>query len=262
MSENLMITRGSGQAHAVNTLEDLYMLLEKCGKRTFGRVTTQDSIYSQLLRMFKSLVEESFQGKTGTFAKVLQGPKGLGKTSCLRNFASAASYMSRDVDTFYLAFPEHEDVPNDLLQEDTSLCSIIMKELMLSLSEPTERMNRSDQLVQALCEKDRRLVLIIDELDIMFQYNRDDCISFIDKSLAELNSLANTRSGRLMIIVSGSSSQLLDYMWNINAGPALKVLSLGHRLNPNRFRLLHVFNMQEEENHPNHTRCCIYFSFH
>ena len=60
---------------------------KKLAKVTNKHFTTvfHDSVYNELIKMFIALRDGDFEDKTGIFTKILLGPRGIAKTTCLRN---------------------------------------------------------------------------------------------------------------------------------------------------------------------------------
>lgn len=232
----VLIGRNESNLTIPTNVEELYDVFNSCSRDNFGTIVLplyktkyHESVYKELLRMFRSLIEvdagKTFNGKTGVFAKVLCGHRGAGKSSCLRFFVSAASYMCSNVDCFYIDLTcLRSSLPDDIKRKKYSLCALINDELNLEMCD-SPSMTNSDKLVKALCDKNRRLIIVLDKMDELFTYNGDEAIDFIDRTLGELGSLTNSRSGRVMIIASTSSSRLHDYFRRIH-------------LNENRFQYM------------------------
>ena len=103
-----------------------------------------------------------------------------------------------------------------------------------------------DFIVRSLAERKTKLILVVDEVDQLFKAGEQNSIfyKFAHKSLSELAVLGNNTSGRLMIILSGSSPRLRSFVKGASVDFSdqekadYKLLSRNLNMNSSRYKTL------------------------
>lgn len=243
-----VMTNEEGNNDALTTLEKFYIAIQNAHDHDVGdiavpffRTPFHMSVYDELRKMLQEFHMDNYKGRTGTFSKILPGPRGIGKTNCLRTFASVVPTLCKNTSSFYLSVPSGNSstIPEDIVSEK-SLCKVIAKNLELEL-EKQEFETMADALVRAL--GDQRLVVIIDEMERLFnRYKSFETFAY--NTLDELSNLANNTSGKLIILLSGSSLRLSEYIKGKLKGELSEeekkweVFNHNHDLNGKRYQCL------------------------
>jgi hypothetical protein len=236
------------------SLEYLSIRMNSAREFGLGKVTKNHfvtdfhkGIYGELADMCRALCQDRYQEKTGMFTKVLPGPRGVAKTTCLRNFVTAAPLLAPKVVSYFFSVSSAGAVPEKVLSAGT-LCKLVLDELFENPKEISLGEGAQDILVRNLVERSLRLVLVVDEVDQLFKAKESN-VKFFDfayKSLSELASLGNSTCGRLMIILSGSSSRLSTFIKGTKQDLTkdeledFPILSMQLNMNNNRYKLLRV----------------------
>ena len=181
----------------------------------------QRELYRFLMERCYILARGGFQGERGTSSSTLVGCKGLGKTTAFRNFITLAPLLYEDVIPIFITC---EDNVSTGLADTTFLKAVeVLCEMELGW-EIRKKLNflelSATRLTECLATKGKYLLLIIDELDMLYQTNPDRFPRITD-SLSELSCIGNSPSGRISCVLSGSSA-MLEHLIRTNVLPGMK----------------------------------------
>lgn len=186
------------------------------GKEIPGRKTrifdtnTHRQIFSVLMDYAETLGRGEFENKSGTCSTTLVGAKGIGKTECFLNFVHLASTFVPNVIVIYINF--HEIDSDGSLFRTLSLSQILEIELgkygVCAIESKNGDLPRPLwlKLLVGLNKVNLRLLLLVDEFEQLYR-----CISCAKTSITTLNEVAafgSQRSGRISVILCGSSAMM------------------------------------------------------
>jgi len=170
------------------------------------RSQTQINIFDRLLRFVDSLSMDRFAASNGSSTCILVGPKGIGKSGCLRRFVDVCSSLYPNVIAGYVTY---EDVNKSDICE-LSLTSYMRNFLAvhdIPLVNVIEGSGDSmiKRITRTLKSRGKYLFLVLDEVDQLYTMSPSE--KYLDH-LHELIGLGNQSSGRIFTLVSGSSTRL------------------------------------------------------
>lgn len=176
-------------------------------------------IFSILLSMSDSLSNGRYRNQRGICCSTLAGAKGIGKTISLQAFTKICKKIFPNIYTVYISF-------NNILCERnrlqyTSLISILMTEIEKSVGilipQGNQHQPLCELLIEYLMKNNINILVLVDELDQLYK-------SELESSLVTLHDLAylgNQPSGRVSILVCGSSS-MMEYLIRANGDSDVK----------------------------------------
>lgn len=179
----------------------------------------QRALYEFLYQRVLLLSKGEFLGERGTSCKTVIGCKGLGKTTALRNFLRAASVLFPSVVLLYITCEGTSDEFWGMPIVAT-IETVLKQKLEYAFSAPDFGDCDYAPLERVLEEKGKRLFLIIDEFDMLYQQDPVTKPS-VTKTIAQLASIGNSESGLISVILSGSSA-MLESLIRTNATSAMR----------------------------------------
>jgi hypothetical protein len=170
------------------------------------RSQTQINIFDRLLRFVDSLSMDRFDASNGSSTCILVGPKGIGKSGCLRRFVDVCSSLYPNVIAGYITY---EDVKKSDICELSLTC--YMRNFLavhdIPLVDVIEGSGDSmiKRIARTLKSRGKYLFLVLDEVDKLYTMSPSE--KYLDH-LNDLIGLGNQSSGRIFTLVSGSSTRL------------------------------------------------------
>ena len=162
----------------------------------------------------RRLAAGAFIGVNGCPARTLQGAKGIGKTTMLREFAVAAEAAFPNVIVVYVSFEGVTRVGMPLAA--SPLLDVVTAALRdrgvdvdyVTPSDLARGYHQGIQLSHALEDSGKFLLLLVDELDELYKVAPTDAPLFrmANNSLAELQWLGTQSAGRFGTLLCGSSA--------------------------------------------------------
>jgi len=170
----------------------------------------QRELFQTLFNKATSLLQGKYLNTRGISSRTLVGAKGIGKTSSLLACNSVAPWAFPGVVSMYFDF---NDFTQSVFAERTVM-DVVYQELhahlLLSYS-PLDRPTRVADVVRVLDAGDRRLLLLLDEFDALYEtppLTEPHAAQIALRTLAGLKAAGDESSGRLAVVLCGSSSLL------------------------------------------------------
>lgn len=155
-------------------------------------------IMSMITTKVISLLNGDYEYSRGENSTLLLGAKGIGKTTTLLSISITLSLLSEKLVPIYIQYVSDE------YRVKTPSC--LISEALKSRGLIDQTIERIDEITQILIKHDLRVLLIVDELDQLYQTeSTKDCAL---ETLSQLAHLGSDASGRYCIIGCGSSSAL------------------------------------------------------
>ncbi len=161
----------------------------------------QQEMMTLLFSVVDKLTSNAYVGMPGVNTLTVMGPRGLGKSGILDIFADVGGVLYDNLVVLHYSFIKVGESGNPIY--DTPL---IMKaaELLNVVNGPGSLF---DEIVKDLKLQDKYLLVVVDELDKLYQQEPTDKLV---QHLKDINALGNDGSGRVYTLLCGSSSSLLD----------------------------------------------------
>lgn len=155
-----------------------------------------------------ALIKDQFVGKNGVHSRLLQGSKGIGKSTVLEAFVEYCPQEFKDIIPIYITF-------NDLTRK-RSLVSrkdiieiIILKLIELKIVSKDDFKEEADYLAENIIEilkkNNKYILLLIDELDQIYRV-KGPLAELGLENLGNLTFLGDQKSGRFVVFLCGSSA--------------------------------------------------------
>ena len=149
-----------------------------------------------------ALIKNRYVGSNGSHARLIQGPKGIGKSFVLETFAEYCTQVYPNVLPVYLTY-------NDMRSKGDQLSQNTILEIIL------EKMKKEDykikdrakprEISEILKENDKYCLVLIDELDQLYRVT-DSLAQIGHWLLGDLLFLGNQSEGRIVVLLCGSSA--------------------------------------------------------
>ena len=187
-------------------------------------VTYPSAAHHELLR---ALVEQCTRLSTGDFvdsngahARLLQGPKGIGKTTILRKFVYACQAAFPSIIPIYITFNDmaERDSPlreNDIMQVIAEVLRSRGIDVASPAASPEKFTSLSGRIVKAMKSaplapdgKPIRLLIIADEIDQLYRSSPSDSLRWAtaQSCLGNLAFLGDRSTGHFSVMLCGSSA--------------------------------------------------------
>ena len=161
---------------------------------------THKEIACRLFNLCRGLQEGSFAGRNGLATAVFVGTQGIGKSWMLRLFVSVCNALFPNLWAMYSTLDDIVDHP----LSSTPLLETVKSRLFgHNIPDP--------DLFTALAKSNRRLLLILDELDTLYKQDPDQHVGpspsrnvYLD-TLHNLNQFGNNSDGRVAVVLCGST---------------------------------------------------------
>lgn len=174
-------------------------------------------MYSWLRSKADSLVskvpQQNYKDKEGSCSSSIVGAKGIGKSTMMRAFTSFLPFLYSEIIPIYISYNNSLATESMVLKK--SLMNVI-KDILHSHHGFPKNEEGGDRLEISLEKHNKYVMLFVDELDQLYRIAKDDQVYSNSKtSLHDLAYLGNTRSGRIVTILCGSSA-LLSHLITCN----------------------------------------------
>jgi hypothetical protein len=207
---------------------------------------TQREIFSLLWHQASNLSIGNYVETQGVCSSTMVGAKGIGKTASLKLFSATAQYAFKNVIEIYVSFNNAFSSGCPLLQK--SVLSVVVDELKrigIELRDDLSEPMLGQRLISALIRHGVYLHLIVDELDQAYKIDGKEYPEVI-RSLHDLSYFGNQPSGRIAVLVCGSSAMIQNLI-TTNADDKIReefiLLKTGAtNLNGNKFITKRVYS--------------------
>ncbi len=169
---------------------------------------SHDQLYHSLIDTATELQANKFVDTIGIASYILLGPRGIGKTTSFRNFVQVVSIVCSDVIPVYVSYV-------DVLSEPILRSKTILEIVELQVNNFGVTSDQSTEYVylrlfDALTASNKRVLLIIDEMDKLFEVDPFlmNWFETLTRSLGELAKIGDDASGLFACILCGSSVHL------------------------------------------------------
>lgn len=208
-------------------------------KRKIYKTAAHVELHRGLTSHLDALTRDRYRETNGPHSRLVQGPKGIGKSTMLRTFLDQ---KHEKVISLYLSYDE-------LLQTDSVLKTNTVLQLIdqrltecgINKSTSTSK-NMGERLAKALEENDKYFFLVVDEIDQLYRQSRQN-VSVYEVARCNLGDLAwlgNQKSGRFAVFLCGSSASC-PLLVTCNADKEEFPLQIGApNLNVQRYRTLRL----------------------
>jgi hypothetical protein len=159
-SQTIPTLTSSNFTNTVATLSQASIEGSRLPSRLFATPSHVEGL-SHLIECTRQLTTLNLSGQNGTTSSSLLGAKGTGKTTVLQSFVELSPVWYPNLLPVYISFahPKTKSVP---LAE--TLCELLRKEHGLQLQS-----NDIDDLLVLLSKMQLRLLLVVDELDVLYR---------------------------------------------------------------------------------------------
>lgn len=171
------------------------------------RIGSHVEIAASLLDMCEGLSTGRWQHGTGSHARALQAPKGVGKSVLLRSFTAVCQSVFPDVIPIYVSYAG--------FQTDETLQAKPIHEMVLDKLILHGVLNGDEvtgvNISRVLQRSDKRLLLLVDEVDELYRVDDtpDRKLANLAKAcMGSLSSFANLSTGRVSVVVCSSTASL------------------------------------------------------
>ena len=172
------------------------------------RTRAHRELFGLLSHKCNNLLEGDFNNTVGVSTRTLLGAKGIGKSSALTSFLQLCpSLYGESLVPIYVSY---YSIQSDDLLRKNSLGQILFRELnQVGLNVKSEDIH--DTLV-ALRNENRKLLLVVDEIDRLFSCKSD--FEYSQRTIGDLTAIAENRFGVSSALICGSSASLPDLVSN------------------------------------------------
>lgn len=222
--------RGDLENHA-----QLYKAQDRQNNEVYDSPTHKE-LATRLFSMCQGLQSRKFANKNGMATAVYVGTKGIGKSWMLRLFVSVCNSLFPEVLAMYITLESVVDHP-------LSSCPLLnaVKSRLFGSEMPDK------DLFTALARAKKRILLIVDELDVLYLQVPSKEVGcapgrnvYLD-TLHHLNQLGNNSDGRVAVVLCGSTLLLHQL---VKAEPSLaskyQMISDAPNLNDAKFRPIRI----------------------
>lgn len=175
-------------------------------------------LYAQAL----NLVNGRYAFTQGICSSAMVAAKGVGKTACMKTFASIASKLFPQLNVLYISYNNFFETDRTIANESL-LKTIKTQFIQVGLFKNADFESKESTKVQillALQRRDSYLLIFVDELDQLYRINgQNEPVAVTN--LHDLSFLANQSSGRVAITVCGSSA-VMENLITTNANDDIR----------------------------------------
>lgn len=176
----------------------------------------QQELYEVLFSVSSTLATGAYRSKGTLASKTLRGPRGTGKSTAMTAFATVAPLFLPDLIPVYVNYIGMDDSAAGGYMRRYSVLVMVADALAVHgiHAAPTQ-----DGIVAALERHDKYVLLLLDEVDKLYESQGDVRVDSSNPSLrfavelqtlGQLASLGDDPRGRLAVLLCGSSSLLGD----------------------------------------------------
>eukprot|EP00698_Gefionella_okellyi_P002398 TRINITY_DN1225_c0_g1_i3.p1 TRINITY_DN1225_c0_g1~~TRINITY_DN1225_c0_g1_i3.p1 ORF type:complete len:535 (-),score=100.87 TRINITY_DN1225_c0_g1_i3:807-2411(-) len=233
----------------IPVLEDLVDALAGSGNvcealetRVF-RTRTHQQIFDILQIQSRGLMTGSFKGTIGPPTKTMTGPKGIGKSTVAQAYVQLLPLFYDDVIPLYLSWHGVTETSRTWMSKQRlgDILAQYLQEIDVAVPAATEHSDRIDEVLEVLERKNKRLFLVLDEMDEFFKCDTDSA----PETLSDLQVISESRSGRISVLLCGSSSSLMSLVTGKSAADPdmmkrFKVLKHERNLNSQKYAQMPV----------------------
>lgn len=203
--------------------------------------TAHFEIFTVLVAHVQNLESGRYVSTQGVCSATLVGAKGIGKTSCFKIFTALAPYVSTVI-VIYVSF--NSDGSVILARSLSSTVAMYLEQKGLQVPN-NNNLTISENIIDALTHHDRHLLILADELDQLYKLDGNKHQNAV-ASLSDLAYFGNQPSGRISVLVCGSSA-LMENLITTNASDHIRaefpLLATGAiNLNGTKFRTKRVYS--------------------
>jgi hypothetical protein len=169
---------------------------------------SHQQVMEALVHQASFLQANKFKGSNGAHARLLHGPKGIGKTHMLRTFTAVCQEAFPDIIPVYITFNEKSERDNVLRSHD--IMQVVAQQLAkhgIAVQADADT-SVSVAVIEALEASGKKLLLLVDEIDQLYRVNSHD-VEY-DAARSSLSNLAfigdRGNTGVISAVICGSSA--------------------------------------------------------
>eukprot|EP01138_Halocafeteria_seosinensis_P009591 gb/GECG01009801.1/.p1 GENE.gb/GECG01009801.1/~~gb/GECG01009801.1/.p1 ORF type:complete len:549 (+),score=50.16 gb/GECG01009801.1/:1-1647(+) len=176
------------------------------GKRLYETMAHEEMV--TFLQMHAGVLNEGyFKDKDGVQSRLLIGPRGIGKSTTLREFTRLCALIYPAIIPIYISF---ERIRYSRKLQETELDDLLIELLTKTGIDFGSDINQSEDkmfaIANTLKDNGKYCFLLLDELDEV--YSLEDSIANKGTSLSALRCLATDHTGSFYTVLCGSSANL------------------------------------------------------
>jgi hypothetical protein len=243
-------TKLGGIISAVNSQEEILRQVSKdCReKHKFEMYDTPAHrvLLTSVHKKCELLAKNRFVDKNGVQCRMIQGPKGVGKSTILEKYVELCTNYHPKVIPIYLSFDSLNNKFHDANLEERTVGEFIHNKLTSEFGleivlSPNKKEYLGESIARALTEADKYVLLIVDEFEEVYRtsdtnVNRNNRLHI----LGDLNWLGNQKTGRFAIFLCGSSSSCPLLVTCHASKDEFPLLSDAPHLNGSKYRTLRL----------------------
>jgi hypothetical protein len=204
------------------------------------RTNAHKELYEVLFRKVETLSSGRYVGTRGVASASIVGAKGIGKTTALTSFATLCPLVAPNVVPVFVTL-NHVGLKDHALLQSTLAENVAEQLEKLGIPVQSYRTERVREVVQALHNANKYLLLLVDELDQLYRLDPASSLGkWALQTLSELVFFGDQSSGRVCTLICGSSAMLpLLITRNVNDS-GFPLLSRAPSLNGNKYQTKRV----------------------
>jgi hypothetical protein len=245
------ITTSRGIISAVNSQEEILRQVSKdCReKHKFEMYDTPAHrvLLTSVHKKCELLANNRFVDKNGVQCRMIQGPKGVGKSTILEKYVELCTSYHPKVIPIYLSFDSLYEKFHDTNNLEERTVGVFMHDKLTSefgleiVSSHDKKEYLGESIARALTEADKYVLLIVDEFEEVYRTSdtnpdRKNRLHI----LGDLNWLGNQKTGRFAIFLCGSSSSCPLLVTCHASKDEFPLLSDAPHLNGSKYRTLRL----------------------
>ncbi len=228
---------GEDYIQAVNSTRPLVPLFS-----TMSHVQTCNNV----LGYCKNLSDGFYVGKIGSSSTALIGPHGIGKTTILKSYVNFSPLMFNNIFPIYI---NYSNISGNSILQNHSLIELVIEHFQQHHTQ-RYRISQNDDLHfclnELLIKDQKRALIIIDEVDKLYEVGNVKYRPKTLKTLGELAGIGDDGSGLISTLLCSSSSRLPSLIsasgkTEPNTVKEFPLLSDAPNLNESKFRATRIY---------------------
>mmetsp|Transcript_10963 Transcript_10963/g.17867 ORF Transcript_10963/g.17867 Transcript_10963/m.17867 type:complete len:475 (+) Transcript_10963:31-1455(+) len=194
------------QLSKCESFSDFQIDVETNQNRKIYNTAAHKELHRGLSYQRDALVKNRYKETNGSHSRLVQGPKGIGKSTMLKSFLN----QKRDDKVISLYLSYDELLQTESVLKDNSILQLVDQELKKEgiYSSTITAQNMGERLAKALEANNKYIFLVVDEIDQLYRESAQNksVYEVARTSLGDLAWLGNQKSGRFAVFLCGSSA--------------------------------------------------------
>lgn len=211
---NVLFTR-RGELIATNNSQDelLKQIAFDCKEQEHLNLYNTPAHRVLLTSVFKKcelLTKNRFVGRNGAHSRMVQGPKGVGKSTVLETYTKLCANYYPEVIPIYITLDDLNSKESESEMVDQTIMECILRKIIsagVKVDSPSTKEYMGHRIVRSLEAANKYILLIVDEMEEIYR-TPDNSPQRQNRlyMLGDLNWLGNQKTGRFAVYLCGSSS--------------------------------------------------------